>query len=59
VLTEPREVIAQARRLAASAEPAVHSLCVHGDTPGAVALARQVRSALEAAGIAVQAFLPT
>jgi 5-oxoprolinase (ATP-hydrolysing) subunit A len=32
------------------------SLCVHGDTPRAVELARGVRSALEAAGIAVRGF---
>ncbi|WP_016697040.1 LamB/YcsF family protein [Actinoalloteichus spitiensis] len=32
------------------------SLCVHGDTPGAVALAVRVREALRDAGIAVQAF---
>lgn len=31
------------------------TLCVHGDTPGAVAIARAVRSALEAAGIPVVA----
>lgn len=29
----------------------VHSLCVHGDEPGAVALAREVRKALEQAGV--------
>ncbi|MFI1827632.1 LamB/YcsF family protein [Streptomyces sp. NPDC020412] len=32
------------------------SLCVHGDTPGAVALARQVRRGLEGAGVRVGAF---
>ncbi|MGW7273809.1 LamB/YcsF family protein [Streptomyces sp. NPDC054864] len=32
------------------------SLCLHGDTPGAVALARQVRARLEAAGVRVEAF---
>jgi UPF0271 protein len=32
------------------------SLCVHGDTPGAVAVARAVRSALEDAGVAVAPF---
>lgn len=30
------------------------SLCIHGDNPEAVAIARRVRSALEAAGIAVR-----
>ncbi|MFF7392792.1 LamB/YcsF family protein [Streptomyces scabiei] len=32
------------------------SLCLHGDTPGAVELARRVRAALEAAGVRVEAF---
>jgi UPF0271 protein len=34
----------------------VESVCVHGDTPGAVELARAVRAALEAAGLATAAF---
>lgn len=34
------------------------SICVHGDSPGAVAIAREVRGRLEAAGIAVAPFLP-
>ena len=33
------------------------SICVHGDSPGAVAIAREVRGRLEAAGIAVAPFL--
>jgi len=33
----------------------VDTICLHGDTPGAVALARAVRAALEAAGHSVQA----
>ncbi|WP_193570840.1 LamB/YcsF family protein [Diaminobutyricibacter tongyongensis] len=37
---------------------AVDSLCVHGDTPGAVGMARAVRSALTAAGIRIEAFAP-
>ena len=32
------------------------TLCVHGDTPGAPAIARAVRAALEAEGVAVAAF---
>ncbi|MGA3487613.1 LamB/YcsF family protein [Micromonosporaceae bacterium DT55] len=32
------------------------SVCVHGDTPGAVDLARQVRAALEGAGLHLTAF---
>ncbi len=34
------------------------SLCLHGDTPGAVDLARAVRTALSAAGIELAAFRP-
>ena len=34
----------------------VRSLCVHGDTPGAVDLARAVRTALSQAGITLEAF---
>jgi len=34
----------------------VRSLCVHGDTPGAVDLARAVRTALEHAGVTLEAF---
>jgi UPF0271 protein len=34
----------------------VESVCVHGDTPGAVELARAVRTALEAAGLAPAPF---
>jgi UPF0271 protein len=32
------------------------SLCVHGDTPGAVEIARAVRSALTDAGVRIEAF---
>ena len=37
------------------AQVAVHadSLCIHGDTPGAPEYAREVRAALEAAGVTV------
>ena len=35
---------------------AIESVCVHGDTPGAVAMARAVRAALEGAGIEIRAF---
>jgi 5-oxoprolinase (ATP-hydrolysing) subunit A len=34
----------------------VRSLCVHGDTPGAVDLAKAVRSALDDAGVTLEAF---
>ncbi|MFJ8077659.1 LamB/YcsF family protein [Streptomyces sp. NPDC096176] len=33
------------------------SLCLHGDTPGAVALARKVREQLEGVGVRVEAFV--
>lgn len=54
VLADPAAVAAQAVRLAASGE--VRSLCVHGDSPGAPALAAAVRAALAEAGVAVGAF---
>lgn len=54
VLHGPQEVAAQALALAASGR--VQSLCVHGDTPGAVALARAVRRALEDAGYTLGPF---
>ncbi|MFC8599715.1 LamB/YcsF family protein [Isoptericola sp. NPDC057191] len=34
------------------------SVCVHGDTPGAVAMARRVREAFDAAGVALAPFAP-
>jgi UPF0271 protein len=37
-------------------EVGARSVCVHGDTPGAAALAAHVRDALAGAGIAVEAF---
>jgi len=52
LLTED-EAVAHAVALAAR----VRSLCVHSDTPGAVALASRVRAALEQAGIEVRAFV--
>lgn len=36
----------------------VESLCLHGDTPGAVELTRRVRDALEAAGVPLAPFVP-
>jgi len=52
VLHDPDAIAAQAVRLA----PDVDSVCVHGDTPGAVAAARAVRQALNGAGIDVHPF---
>lgn len=34
------------------------SICVHGDSPGAVEMARQIRARLGAAGVQIAAFLP-
>ncbi len=65
LLDDPDAVAARAVRIAADgvvdavdgttivADAA--SLCLHGDTPAAVAMARAVRAALDAAGIAVRA----
>jgi len=55
LLTDPDAVVTQALRLAGG-PGAARSLCVHGDTPGAVALAGRVRAALLAAGIALTPF---
>jgi UPF0271 protein len=52
VLTDPEEVAARAVAMARSGE--VDSVCVHGDSPGAVRTARAVRIALEVEGIDVR-----
>lgn len=68
VLDDPEEVARRVLRLVTEgvveaadgslvAVPA-DSVCVHGDTPGAVAMARRVREVLDAAGVAVRAFAP-
>lgn len=67
VLTEPAEVAAQALSIATShgvrtadgswVDLPVRSLCLHGDTPGAVKLARTVRARLEEAGVGLGAAL--
>ncbi|MGL4810269.1 MAG: LamB/YcsF family protein [Beijerinckiaceae bacterium] len=36
----------------------IDTICVHGDSPGAVAMARAVRDALEKAGVVVKPFAP-
>lgn len=66
VITDAHQVAARGLRLAAqgtvesvSGKPVaieVRSLCVHGDTPGAVELARALRAALQAAGVEIRAF---
>jgi UPF0271 protein len=65
VLEDPAEVAAQAVRIAVDGAVATlegtdvavraDTLCLHGDTPGAVEHARAVRSALEAAGVRIEA----
>ncbi|MFF5520645.1 LamB/YcsF family protein [Streptomyces coeruleorubidus] len=66
VLTDPDTVVERSLGLARSGEVVSHSgtriavrarsLCLHGDTPGAVELARRVRERLEASGVRVEAF---
>jgi 5-oxoprolinase (ATP-hydrolysing) subunit A len=66
VLTDPESVAARAVAMAmyrtvptasgAALEINSRSICVHGDTPGAVALASAVRSALERAGVTLAPF---
>lgn len=66
VLHDPDEVAARVVRLATgggvvavdgtTVRPDAETVCLHGDTPGAVAVARAVRAALDAAGVAVRSF---
>ena len=66
VLTDPTEVAERAVRVAVDSEIVAvdgsvvavraRSICVHSDTPGAVDLARAVRTALDAAGVGVHRF---
>lgn len=66
VVTDPGEVVERAVSMArfgvvtARCGQAVavraRSLCLHGDTPGAVGLARLVRERLESSGVRVEAF---
>ncbi len=44
-------------RASARLKTPIDSICVHGDTPGAVAIARELRAALEGAGWRVQSFV--
>ncbi|MBW8737554.1 MAG: LamB/YcsF family protein [Streptomyces turgidiscabies] len=67
LVTDPDAVVARSLTLARTGVVAsrsgaplairARSLCVHGDTPGAVDLARRVRAALEASGVGVEAFV--
>ncbi|MDT0467655.1 LamB/YcsF family protein [Streptomyces gibsoniae] len=66
VITEPEAVVGRSVGLARSGTVTARSgreipvrarsLCLHGDTPGAVDLARRVRAELEGAGVRVEAF---
>ncbi|RSM90289.1 LamB/YcsF family protein [Streptomyces sp. WAC 01325] len=66
VVTDPEAVVKRSVGLARSGtvtarsgvevEVRARSLCLHGDTPGAVELARRVRARLEESGIRVEAF---
>lgn len=68
VIEDTAAVVARAVRMAvegvveadggATISCQVASICVHGDTPGAVSLARQVRAGLVECGLAVTAFAP-
>ncbi len=49
-------VTAASHAVALAARPDIDSICVHGDTPDSVALARSVRAALIASGFAVRSF---
>jgi UPF0271 protein len=66
VLHDPAAVVAQAVRIATRKEVvavdgtvvpvSADSLCIHGDTPGAVNMAAAVRAGLEEAGVEIDAF---
>lgn len=68
VITDPATAAARAVSLACAGgvdavdgswlAMSVDSLCVHGDTPGAAAIATAVRQALDRAGVMVAAFAP-
>ncbi|MEU0031675.1 5-oxoprolinase subunit PxpA [Streptomyces sp. NPDC006335] len=66
LVTDPEAVVERSLGLArdravtalsgARVEVEARSLCLHGDTPGAVELARRVRERLESSGVRVEAF---
>lgn len=66
VLHDPQQVAERAVTMVRDAAVTAHdgtriairfnSLCLHGDTPGAVTMARTVRAGLQAQGITLQAF---
>jgi 5-oxoprolinase (ATP-hydrolysing) subunit A len=67
VITDPAEVAARAVMIATEdcltaidgtvIDVHARSICIHGDTPGAVGLARAVRAGLELAGIGIYPFV--
>ncbi|MFC9849274.1 LamB/YcsF family protein [Streptomyces sp. NPDC060223] len=67
VITDPDSVLERSLGLARFGVVTSHSgervavrarsLCLHGDTPGAVDMARRVRAGLESAGVRVEAFV--
>jgi 5-oxoprolinase (ATP-hydrolysing) subunit A len=69
VLTDPGQIAERSLRLVtdgvvtaidgSTVRVPAASLCVHGDTPGAVAIARAIRAAFDAAGVDVAAFCPS
>jgi UPF0271 protein len=54
VLTDEKAVAAQALRLVETSQ--VQTLCLHGDTPGAVGFARAVLAALSGADVTIRSF---
>lgn len=69
IVGDPDEVARRAVRMAREGvihvvdgsvrEIGADSICIHGDTPGALGLARSVRRALEEAGVVLQSFVPS
>lgn len=66
VITDPTQVAARAVAIATEhrviaidgtvVDVSARSICIHGDTPGAVGLARAVRAGLEIAGVGIYPF---
>ncbi len=56
LVTDPDRIAERAVEMARSG--AISSVCVHGDSPGAVATAAAVRRALDSAGFVLKAFAP-
>ena len=68
LITDPNEALARLKRLlrdreivaidGSPIEVKADSLCIHGDTPGAVVLARRLRAAIDADRVKIVAFAP-